>query len=226
MKKGLTLIEVLLVMSVLLLMIGIMTGTLNPIALINKGKDARRKKDINRVKIAMEEYMADEGCYPADLTELVDEGNCGGGVFSPWLDVWPCDPNGSPYHLFVEDVDCPAWFKIVVYLENEEDRDIPGWWYDNPPGSYSLVGGSLSNSDVNFGMSSTNVLWYERFFPVYCFNTGQCQESTGGEPGDETRPCQPALPDGTACSGSACYLDGNCSRACGVSCCENGQPCD
>ena len=96
-------VEVLLVVAILLIMIGIMTGTLNPLALINRGKDARRKKDIARIKIAMEEYMNDKGYYPFGdlLASLNNEDNCGEVVFSPWLSSWPCDPNGQSYILVV-----------------------------------------------------------------------------------------------------------------------------
>jgi len=231
MKRGMTLIEVLLVMSILLLMIGIMTGALNPMALINKGKDARRKNDINRIKIAMEDYMTDKDCFPTGsfLTELKSEERCGSDVFAPWLNSWSCDPNGQPYHLFVEDVECPSWFKVIVYLENEKDRDIPDWWYDNLPGSYYVGDGSLSNSDVNFGTSSTNVLWYERVFDPGCLIFEQCHERSPGEE-EEEGPCEPARveggDDGASCNGDNCYLDGSCLSVCKVSCCQDGQPCD
>lgn len=227
MKKGVTLIEVLLVVSILVLMVGVTTGALNPIALINKGRDAKRKKDVTRIKIAMEEYMADNGCFPADpfLTELTSEAHCGTDVFSPWLNSWPCDPNGSSYYLLVEEVDRPGWFKIIVYLENEKDKDIPSWWYDNSPGSYLVGDGSLSNADVNFGVSSTNVLWYERVYPGYCSNTGQCHYAYDCDVNGENCSCNPTL-DPTACVGDNCYTDGSCRPACKVSCCEDGQPCD
>jgi len=220
-SAGMTLVEILLVMSILLLMIGVMTGTLNPIALINKAKDARRKKDISRIKVAMEEYVADEGCYPVDslLTELVSEIDCGTDVFSPWLNSWPCDPNGSPYHLFVEEVDCPAWFKVIVNLENEKDRDIPSWWYDNSPGSYLVGDGSLSNAEVNFGVSSTNVLWYERAYSEYCLSFGQCYSKESGGCDDAGGSCVEG-------GGTYCFLDPSCELECQVSCCSGGHPCD
>lgn len=221
-------VEVLLVVSILLIMIGIITGTLNPLALINRGKDARRKKDIARIKVAMEEYMNDKGCFPneAKIAELSDVSNCGGDIFGPQLGVWPCDPNGSPYHLFVEDVGCPSWFKVIVYLENEKDRDIPDWWYDGSPGSYYVGDGSLSNADVNFGTSSTNVLWHERTFDSYCltlpWNTDGCYRKKKGEDVGCEHP-------GDSCESDDeydCFLDSACDEKCQVSCCSDGQPCD
>ena len=216
---GVTLVEVLLVISILLLLVGAMTGAINPIALVNKGKDARRKKDITRIKIAMEGYMADKGCFPSEslLADLNSDVNCGKGVFAPWLNIWPCDPSGSSYPVVVEGEDCPQWFKVYTLLENSNDRDILEWWFDYEPGVYQLSGG-YSNAMVSHGVSSTNVLWYERFFEEYCFNTGECQER-GFVPGS----CQAV---GESCFGDNCYLDGNCSDECKVSCCENGQPCD
>ena len=167
MKKGLTFVEILIVVSILMLMVGVMVGNLNPIALVNKGKDTRRKKDMTRIRMAMEEYMADEGCFPADtlLTELTSESNCKTDIFTPWLDPWPCDPGGSPYMIVIDASEsCPDWFKVFVWLDNSEDSDILAGWNDYDPGEYLLSGG-YSNTTVNYGTSSTNVVWYERIMP-------------------------------------------------------------
>ena len=223
--KGVTFIELLLVVSILLLLVGAMTGAINPMALVNKGKDARRKKDIARIKIAMEGYMADKGCFPTGdlLLNLNNKSYCKSNVFSPWLSIWPCDPTGSPYVIVVEEgASCPDWFKVFVLLENSKDRDILEWWYDYESGVYVLSGG-YSNATVNHGVSSTNVLWYERTFDPYCLTFEQCHVKE--DPSKEGS-CQPAGVDGVSCSGSNCYLDGSCFPICKVSCCLNGRPCD
>jgi len=220
-KNGFTLIEILLVVGIVGLMVVLATGAIDPGALINKGNDATRKKDLNRIKVAMEDYYTDKGCYPLEamVDNLNDSANCGSDIFDPWLASWPCDPQSGPYYLVVEENSCPSWFKLITQLRNKKDRDILSWWYDFDPGTYLVADGRYSNADVNWGVSSTNVLWYERNYPQHCFNTGQCQTSPSGQD------CQASVPN-YYCSGSNCFLDGDCSPECQVSCCRDGQPCE
>ena len=63
-RKGFTLIELMVVVTILAIMSMILVGIINPIALVNRGRDARRKKDLARIKTAFEEYYNDKGCYP------------------------------------------------------------------------------------------------------------------------------------------------------------------
>lgn len=208
-------------MAIIMLLAAAATGALNPTALVNKGRDARRKKDIYRIRIAMREYNDDKGYFPVGdlLASLNDKASCGSDVFAPYLLSWPCDPGGEPYHVVVEPEDeTPDWVKIFVQLENKNDKDIPSWWYSYDPGTYCVGDGSWCNDEVNFGTSSSNVLWWERFYP--CTFGEQCHVRFGGE-----GTCQPNDPP-TSCSGDNCYLDGSCSDGCKVNCCENGQPCD
>lgn len=150
-KKGFTLVEILVVMAILLLMIVILIGILNPIALVNKARDNRRKKDLNRIKVAFEEYYNDNGCYPNNvlpdelLTKLMLPQNCGTLVFGKWLNPWPCDPNNKPYIVMTGyDPDCPKWFKILTTLENKNDPDI------------NVT--ALTENDSNYAISSGNIV--------------------------------------------------------------------
>jgi len=223
-KDGFTLIEILVVMAILGIMSVIMVGILNPIALTGRGYDARRKKDLGRIKVAFEEYFNDKECYPteADLVPLRLKSNCGMGVFSPWMSKWPCDPNGQPYYVFVEQITCPRWFKLITNLENKKDNDTPSGWYEYPD-NYLVGDGSLNPSTANYGTSSTNVLWYERVAPVGCggLGTGCNYRPPGGG-------CNYV---GVSCTQGAdnCYLSeptDNCLDRCKVSCCNNGLPCE
>ncbi|MBU1088397.1 hypothetical protein KKA02_00765, partial [Patescibacteria group bacterium] len=179
--------------------------------------DSRRKKDLARIRIAFENYYADKGCYPvqAEIDELMDDENCFGDVFSPWLGKWLCDPKGHVYEIAVNNEDdpgCPNWFKIMANLENRIDVDIPTGWYEG--GSRYFGDGSLNNNDVNYGISSTNVLWYDEV----SLGLGECRGDTcyvliGTD-------CQPAW--GNHCSGDNCYYEhgGSCIPMCQVSCCR------
>jgi len=197
-RKGFTLTELLIVISILAVMAIILVGIINPIALVNKGKDARRKKDLARIKTAFEEYLNDKGCYPnkAKVDELNSVDFCDSVVvFAPWLIPWPCDPDGDPYEVVVDpDSACPNEYRAFTYLDFLADRDIPdGWGVTALP-----IGGS-----GNYGISSPNVSWYEvvsypnecetdcdgacRFLEAgleECLSGGVCSWSTGSCSGE------------------------------------------
>jgi len=206
--KGFTLVELLVVIAILILMIMILVGTLNPIALVNKARDSRRKKDLNRIKVSFEEYFNDKGCYPNDLpperwlTNLMSPENCGSNsVFGKWLGPWPCDPNGQPYQIRVGyDPACPKWFKILARLENRQDEAI------------NIIG--ASETDYNYAVSSDNI-------------------SPGGYLGDYNPACEAncykfeddecnALNYPGGCEGPNCYKNSGCSLECQVTCCGPG----
>lgn len=228
-RRAFTLTELLIVMAILVIMVAVLVGIINPVAMIGKAKDARRKKDLNRIKVAFEEYFNDKDCYPTEavLATLRLKSNCGSKtVFSPWLATWPCDPNGEPYYVFTDGTSCPRWFKLIVNLENESDGDIPEGWYERT--SSFLVGdGTVQSDQVNYGTSSTNVFWYDRVMPVGCggVGTGCFYRTSGGN-------CNSS---GVSCVGSSCYLQyrdpvgggiANCSELCRVDCCNSGIVCE
>ncbi|MFH1970891.1 MAG: prepilin-type N-terminal cleavage/methylation domain-containing protein [Patescibacteria group bacterium] len=119
-NKGLTLTEVLIVVSIIvILLVLIMAFFRNQLF---KGQDARRKGDLNRISIAIEEYEKDNNCYPPEA--LVE--NCNPGIgLRPYLDKIPCDPvTNSYYEIEIEESSCPSWYRIYANLTNEKDLDI------------------------------------------------------------------------------------------------------
>jgi len=197
--KGFSLTELLVVVAIIAIMVAIFTGAINPIAQINKANDSRRKKDLNRIKIAFEDYYNDNSCYPTQdfIEQLTNASNCGDDeMFSPWLTDWPCDPvSKEPYMIVVEDDDdCPDWFKIYANLENRNDNDIPEGWYSE--GTGILLSGGYSIDNVNYGTSSTNVSWFEDTFVC----SGECVTWTSDTSCDD---------QSEGCYGPGCYL-GDC----------------
>jgi type II secretory pathway pseudopilin PulG len=183
---GFTLVELLIGFTIIALLMLMLIGTINPIALVNKGRDSKRKSDLNMIKRAFEEYFNDKGEYPlyTDLIAWNTSDNCGKTVsfMGKYLRTWPCDPSGQPYNMVSKD----NWFKVVTNLDNKKDDDIPYGWYDQ--GTYGQCG--FNKEAVNYGVSSTNVLWYEGggvcdettcFKDVGCNDpiNGICDESSG-----------------------------------------------
>ncbi len=217
--KGITLVELLVCVSILAILILILTTTLNPIAMMNRGNDARRKKDLNKIKTAFEEYLNDKGHYPdaALVDQLMQRSNCGSNVMAPWLNTWPCDPiSGEPYKILTDSPEALKWYKVFTNLENKTDSDVPSGWY-HLPDTYHM--GEMTALDVNYGVSSTNVNWYDPFID------GNCTY----HPLDHTQDVCNFYQDGSckgasnnACSGSNCYASPSCDKKCKVACCEAG----
>lgn len=134
MKRAATLVEILIVMAVILILAAAAIGIMNPSALVRRGHDVQRKKDLNRIKIAFEEFYNDRGCFPSIdeyLGNLSDPNNCKTEVFAPWLAEWPCDPEtNKPYEIFLAKDEsynagsCPRSFKVLVKLSNPKDPQV------------------------------------------------------------------------------------------------------
>jgi len=216
-RKGFTLVEILIAMAIVIALAIMMVGifvVINPMA---KGRDSQRKKDLNRIKQAFEEYFNDKGYYPSGtlLTDLEDKSNCNStSVFSPYLSPWPCDPNGNPYKIIMET----DKFRVLTNLENKDDSGIPKDWYTRK--DIFITG--LIKKNINYGVSSPNILWYENYINPSC-DTTICLSSRGTG-------CNSV---GSGCNGDNCYYaeifpdgsrGGDCVSKCQTFCC--GAGCD
>jgi len=216
-KNGFTLVEMVIVVAIVVIMAMILIANLNPGQLVGRANDATRKKDLSRMRVAFEEYMSDKGCYPSGelLEALNNQDYCGSDVFLPWLNKWPCDPvKRLPYPIFVDPLSgCPHWFSIYTNLDNKTDNDIPDGWYDKSL-AYAMGNGTLNVNQTNYGVSSTNVKWYDATLSIECATQlNECYTYAGGV-------CR--------------ALDVNfqhfnaytvCNRNCMVDCCFMGKPC-
>ncbi len=149
MKKGFTLIEMVVAVAILGLLIIITTMSWKN--QLDKARDAQRKNDLQRISIAFEEYFSDFGCYPPE--DILQ--NCGGGNLRPYLDKIPCDPvTGEPYQ-YVPDGEhpaCPKNFRILIRLANDGDPAIADLGCAGELGC-----GWNGNPVYNYGISSKNV---------------------------------------------------------------------
>lgn len=218
MKKGFTLVEVMIVVLIVIILAVVMTSIFNSTGVFNKARDAQRKKDLGRIKVAFEEYFNDKGCYPdqALIDSLSLASNCNKAVFSPWLTNWPCDPNKTPYRIAIEDSrfgECNKWYKVLTQLENKLDSSIPsGWDYLTS----FIIGEEITSEQVNYGVSSPNISWFDVYSNPECAAYGGCYYKP--DPVGQPNVCNSA---GTGCVGPNCYL-GICKTSCQVACCGAG----
>lgn len=125
--EGVTLVELLVVVAVISMLTVISVSFLRP--QLFKGTDAKRKSDLRRIQVALEEYEKDKNCYPApDLL------GCNPGVgLTPYLSKIPCDPKTKQSYFYEnEGTSCPSWYRIYANLENTQDPEGPNFYLGSP----------------------------------------------------------------------------------------------
>ena len=97
---GFTLIELMLSITIVAVMAGLMTAVINPNELRKRVRDAQRKKDLEVVALALEQYYADNNRYPSTVY---------GGLSSflspssgtQYLRTLPADPTSTYSYCYV-----------------------------------------------------------------------------------------------------------------------------
>lgn len=121
-NSGFSLIELLVVVAILAILIALIAASF--IRQIAKGNDSRRKSDLNRIKIAVEEYEKDNNCYPNAF--YMDKCGPDADVATrPYLSNMPCDPATKETYVYESDsATCPRWYRIYTILQNAADPQI------------------------------------------------------------------------------------------------------
>jgi len=156
MKKGFTLVELLIVVVILmLLMLAVLVGWKNQ---VNRANDSLRKKHLNDIKRAFEEYYNDNGCYPPQ-SMLLQNGetgtileHCDGPELQPYIKAVPCDPHTkTPYNYVPIDDTVPPniclGYRAFAGLLDVNDTDITAQ-------GCSGITGCGYGSEWNYGISS------------------------------------------------------------------------
>ena len=145
MRKGFSLLEILIVIAILsLIMIIVMVNLRGQTA---KAFDAKRKTDLYKLHTALEEYANDHGSYPAD--SLIT--NCDGTDLAPSLGFIPCDPERqTPYGYFLSTT---GGFRVCTQLSYTADPVIENSGCDGPEGcglgggyNYCLAAGTTASA--------------------------------------------------------------------------------
>jgi general secretion pathway protein G len=135
--KAFTLVELLISLSVVALLA--IVALLYLRGQTFKGNDARRKADIERIRVAVEEYEKDHDCYPQYVSCGVDPAQ----PIYPYLNNVPCDPvTNASYMYDFPDTACPGWYRFYSELEFTQDPvATPGI---GPNSAYNYVSGSAN----------------------------------------------------------------------------------
>jgi len=128
-KKGLTLIELLIVVSILSILIGLLLPNLNDVR--KQARDKRRKADVAAIRQALELYKMDHTppSYPT-LNDpqmiLITPGTAWTENSITYMNKFPADPLHSsspdPYSYYYTYIDANTYY-IGACLENIADPD-------------------------------------------------------------------------------------------------------
>lgn len=159
MKKGMTLLELLIVITLIIVLIVLLILIFNPQAQMNKARDSKRKSELTTLSKVLEDWYNDKGCYPQPDEICYDDSGtnychiCGSEPTSPsinpYLPSLICDPN-HPQKKYTYEVDntiCPKKYWIYTALANTTDPIIGQLGCQNGCGPYGDI-------NYNFGVSS------------------------------------------------------------------------
>jgi len=203
-KAGASYIEVVIVLAIIAFLLAI--GYLVYTSQLAKGRDAKRKDDLEKIKVAFEDYFNDRGCYPPET--VLDE--CGAGSFTPYLNLIPCDPlTREPYQVVVEGgTSCPSWYFVLTRLESELSLS-PG----NQCYSGCFIGTGEGGEEYNWSITSGNVR-IEDIDEITSWDeicaTGRCYELDAGGVCNSSLNC--TLEED-------CFSDPGCSEQCRIDSC-------
>lgn len=152
-QSGLTMIEILIVTAIIGILVIIAITTLPQ--QLNKARDGRRKSDLQKIKIAFENYYSDNDCYPDP--DILD--NCGGTELSPYLATIPCDPQTETKYLYAPEAgaSCAHYYRVFSNLEVDIDPVVEelNCHTLSGCGAYTYFGEELGldSLEYNYGVS-------------------------------------------------------------------------
>lgn len=165
MKKAFSLLELLIIISMIVLLASAFILLFNPKTQIDKANDGRRRAELSSLKKIFEDWYNDKGCYPLPPQVCYDAAYqrskdvtfgtyvchiCGNQSaspsLSPYLSKLPCDPR-QPVNKYLYQVDsltCPSFYRVYTLLAVDPD-----------PKEYCVYDEPLESS-YNWGVSSSN----------------------------------------------------------------------
>lgn len=127
--KGFTLIELLITIAILGIAAAIIITAV--LVYLSRGRDAKRKSDLQAVKASLEGYFKNNRVYPAGLcpdfsnTVLVGCTNLRTALVNGgYIKALPDDPKNVPPHVYIY-AGSASDYVLMASLENLNDKDCP-----------------------------------------------------------------------------------------------------
>lgn len=151
MKKGFTLVEVLIVVSIIAVLASAVFFS-NLFSQIGKSRDSRRIQELKTMQKLLEDYYNDNNAYLTVDTASIDGLGCktNPSRFKPYISSLPCDPQ-YPNHTYAYVSDDGSYQKYRIYalLEYPESPEAKS----NP----CKNGCYVSGRNYNFVVTSPNI---------------------------------------------------------------------
>lgn len=166
-NKGFTLVELLVVMSILGVLITLIAGGFRTAQ--TRGRDAQRKSDLKEIANALELFYSDYGKYPPESSSFIlacpYNPTIGSGTSCAWgsgevtdsktiyFKMLPDDPNSSQTYIYrIVPGSDDQKYQLFARLENPEDQDCLAGNCVSPPISITCGGSKI----CNFSTTSAN----------------------------------------------------------------------
>lgn len=110
-KRGFTLIELIVVVTIIGVLFVAMSAVFNPFAQIQKANNATRQQDLNHIKTALDTYFNDTGCYPTSLS-FGSQWKVGSTIYMEKIPEDPSCSTSSPTSCYIyqtNNTSCPQW---------------------------------------------------------------------------------------------------------------------
>jgi Tfp pilus assembly protein PilE len=180
-QMGVTMIEMIIIVAIIALLSVLFLFVYQK--QLAKARDAQRKDDLERLKVAFEDYYNDNGCYPPPEVMM----DCNQDSLAPYINEIPCDPKtGEFYKFFSLYGNTCRGYKILTNLEIEDDPgierigcdfDLGCGWEGHPEYNYGIVmgDGMLSDNWQLGGSPSEGGFQVDRYYCVPgCDNPTGC----------------------------------------------------
>lgn len=125
MKKGFTLIEILVAVTIIAVLVSI--GVVSYASVNKRSRDAKRKGDVEQLRSALEMYRADIGSYPnTGSGSWTDASGLSATLVTPYLPAIPSDPKSTQtYRYKATNVSGGNYYGycLTAYFESQEEAD-------------------------------------------------------------------------------------------------------
>jgi len=118
--QGFTLIELMIIIVILGVLAALISG--NFITSLEKGRDARRKADLEQVKESLEMFYEDNDRYPTEAELVFQSTFChptGGCTTKAYMQKVPNDPNSSRDYVYIQ-FGSGTGYGLYACLENDK----------------------------------------------------------------------------------------------------------
>lgn len=153
-KNSFTLIEVLVVIAILGILASLVSGNL--INSMKRGRDSKRKEDLQQIKNALEMYYEDNGQYPPDNKVVFGSPFVHPSIATKvYMQKLPQDPSSGYTYEYVPTIvdDRVTAYHILSHIENGEDKG-PGVRFE---GYYpECCTDDSATCRCSYGVSSSN----------------------------------------------------------------------